>query len=92
MAISNKEFLVETLDRLLKTGLVPSAHTCPPDISEEVPTCVYTTLVTNFDSDQACSIIEDVDNESEFYDDDLRIGEISIRPAGKAHLFIVLMF
>ena len=92
MAISNINFLGDALKRLLKTGVVASKHSSEKDISAEVPTCVHSTLITNFNEDEITSLIEEVLEESDWYADSLYIGEVNVVPAGSAHLIIVLMF
>ena len=92
MAISNINFLGDTLKRLLKTGVVASKHSSGKDISAEVPTCVHSALITNFNEDEITSLIEEVLEETDWYGNPLHVGEVNVVPAGSAHLIIVLMF
>lgn len=92
MAISNIKFLGDTLNRLLKTGMIASKHNSEKDISAEVPTCVHSTLITNFNEEEIASLIEEVLEETDWYGNPLYVGEVNVVPAGSAHLIIVLMF
>jgi len=92
MAISNRKFLVDTLNTLLKTGVGASKHNSEKDISGEVPTCVHSTLVTNYNEDEVTSLIEEVLEETDWYGNPLYVGEVNVVPAGSAHLIVVLLF